>query len=308
MKLLDYAIKSTNEYMEKMPKSQRKKYGQFFTSRETAIFMAYLFDVPCDRKKLHILDAGAGSGILSVALIDRLQTAIGVKSVSLTCYETDSNVLDLLRNNLDYACANASLNVDYEIKTDNYILSQMLDYNEMLGADPNPQKYDLIIGNPPYMKVAKDAPEAQAMPDVCYGAPNLYFLFASMGMFNLIPEGEMVYIIPRSWTSGAYFKSFRQKFLNEGVLEHIHLFESRDKVFDQESVLQETMIIKVIIAYTKEVYVIAYCAIGKIFKKSVSIIIRQTSVSVSGGDIFEAPELRVIGCDTHFDTRVCFKT
>ena len=245
MKLLDYAIKSTNEYMEKMPKSQRKKYGQFFTSRETAIFMAYLFDVPCDRKKLHILDAGAGSGILSVALIDRLQTAIGVKSVSLTCYETDSNVLDLLRNNLDYACANASLNVDYEIKTDNYILSQMLDYNEMLGADPNPQKYDLIIGNPPYMKVAKDAPEAQAMPDVCYGAPNLYFLFASMGMFNLIPEGEMVYIIPRSWTSGAYFKSFRQKFLNEGVLEHIHLFESRDKVFDQESVLQETMIIKV---------------------------------------------------------------
>ena len=53
------------------------------------------------------------------------------------------------------------------------------------------------------------------------------------------------YIIPRSWTSGAYFKSFRQKFLNKGALEHIHLFGSRDKVFDQESVLQETIIIKV---------------------------------------------------------------
>ena len=59
------------------------------------------------------------------------------------------------------------------------------------------------------------------MPDVCYGAPNLYFLFAAMGMFNLIPNGELVYIIPRSWTSGAYFKKFRQKFLNDGVLEHI---------------------------------------------------------------------------------------
>ena len=66
-----------------------------------------------------------------------------------------------------------------------------------------------------------------------------------MGMFDLCPNGELVYIIPRSWTSGAYFKKFRQKFLKDGVLEHIHLFVSRDKVFENESVLQETMIIKV---------------------------------------------------------------
>ena len=53
--------------------------------------------------------------------------------------------------------------------------------------------------------------------------------------------GEMVYIIPRSWTSGAYFKRFREYFLTEGKLEHIHLFVSRNKVFDKESVLQETI-------------------------------------------------------------------
>lgn len=52
------------------------------------------------------------------------------------------------------------------------------------------------------------------------------------------------------------------------------------------------------------VYAFAYIAIGKIFGESVNITIRQTSVSVSCGDIFEVPELRVIGCDTHFDTRV----
>jgi adenine-specific DNA-methyltransferase len=94
------------------------------------------------------------------------------------------------------------------------------------------------------MKIPKDAPEATAMPNVCYGAPNMYFLFASMGMFNLIEDGELVYIIPRSWTSGAYFKRFREKFLNDGALEHIHLFVSRDKVFEKECVLQETIIIK----------------------------------------------------------------
>ena len=66
-----------------------------------------------------------------------------------------------------------------------------------------------------------------------------------MSLFNLRDAGEMVYIIPRSWTSGAYFKRFRQEFFRIGALEHIHLFVSRDKVFEKESVLQETIIIKV---------------------------------------------------------------
>ena len=66
-----------------------------------------------------------------------------------------------------------------------------------------------------------------------------------MGLFNLKQEGEMVYIIPRSWTSGAYFRRFRDYFLTEGKLEKIHLFGSRNKVFDQEDVLQETMIVKI---------------------------------------------------------------
>ena len=55
----------------------------------------------------------------------------------------------------------------------------------------------------------------------------------------------MIYIIPRNWTSGAYFKEFREYFLTEGSIEQIHLFVSRDKVFKTEEVLQETMIIRV---------------------------------------------------------------
>lgn len=46
----------------------------------------------------------------------------------------------------------------------------------MIGGNDNPRKYDFVIGNPPYMKIPKDAPEATAMPEVCYGAPNLYFI------------------------------------------------------------------------------------------------------------------------------------
>ena len=50
--------------------------------------------------------------------------------------------------------------------------------------------------------------------------------------------------------------------------------------------------------------IVAYVAIGKIFKNSVSLSIRQTDVVINCNDIFAADGFRVIGCDTHFDTRV----
>ena len=243
--MLEKIIELTNEYIESMPKKERKKYGQFFTSMETARFMSGLYNFDEKTGKVSVLDAGAGSGILSCAFIERVETIDSIQEIELTCYENDENVLPLLKRNLEYCKEETKKKLTVNIVEDNYILSQYLDFNHMLGGNAEPKKYDFVIGNPPYMKIPKDAPEATAMPEVCYGAPNLYFIFASMGLFNLCENGEMVYIIPRSWTSGAYFKRFREYFLTEGKLEHIHLFVSRNKVFDKESVLQETIIIKV---------------------------------------------------------------
>ncbi len=242
---MEKIIELTNLYIDNMPKKERKKYGQFFTSMETARFMASLYEIPADKQCVTVLDAGAGSGILSCAFIEWLERFDTIREIELTCYENDRNVLELLKDNLEYCKKHSTKSVKYKIQTENYITSQYLDFNYLLGGNPDPPKYDYVIGNPPYMKISKNAPEATAMPKVCYGAPNLYFIFAAMGLFNLKDDGEMVYIIPRSWTSGAYFKRFRQYFLTEGKLEHIHLFVSRDKVFDKEDVLQETIIIKV---------------------------------------------------------------
>lgn len=52
------------------------------------------------------------------------------------------------------------------------------------------------------------------------------------------------------------------------------------------------------------IYSSVYCAIGRIFRDSVNLTIRQTPVSISCRDIFEASGWKIIGCDTHFDTRV----
>lgn len=243
--MLKNIIEKTSQFIEIMHKQERKKYGQFFTSMETAQYMASLFVIPKEQEIIHILDAGAGSGILSCAIIERLEKVKKIKEIELTCYETDANVLPLLKENLLLMQRQSCKRICINIMEDNYITSQSLDFNHLFGGDENAKKYDLVIGNPPYMKISKNAPEVTAMSSICYGAPNLYFLFAAMSLFNLKDNGEMVYIIPRSWTSGAYFKRFREYFLSEGKLIHIHLFTSRNKVFDKEKVLQETIIVKV---------------------------------------------------------------
>lgn len=53
------------------------------------------------------------------------------------------------------------------------------------------------------------------------------------------------------------------------------------------------------------ILMIVYCVvIGIVYKDAVTLTIAQTPVEISCGDIFRASGLKVIGCDTHFDTRV----
>ena len=228
---------NTESFIAEMPKKQRKGYGQFFTVPSTADFMASLASIDYNKQTLSVLDAGAGSGVLSAAIVAHIREHGYTGDIVLTCYETDSKVLPLLEKNL--AQINSSYKISYTIITENYILSQKF------GSPETESLYDIIIGNPPYKKIAKNAEEALAIPEVCYGAPNLYFLFWAMAIHNLKPGGEIVYIIPRSWTSGAYFAKFREYLFSQCVITHLHLFASRDKVFDGESVLQETIIVKV---------------------------------------------------------------
>lgn len=284
--MLDYIFNNTIQFLERMPKSVRKKKGQFFTSIETAKFMADMFTLDNLPSSVRILDPGSGTGILSVALFCKLQEIPSIKKVSLTCYETDSDVIPLLYSNLEYVKRNTTIGFDFEILEEDYLLSQSDSFSGTLFADKTPPEYDLIIANPPYVRVMRDNPAAIAMPEVVHGAPNLYFLFASMSLFNLKKGCEMVYIIPRSWTSGLYFKAFRKYLLQNGKIQQIHLFVSRDKVFSEEQVLQETIIIKIKKSnHVPENILITSSKSNRDFKEITKLIVPYSSV-VTGEDLY----------------------
>jgi adenine-specific DNA-methyltransferase len=239
--VIEEVVFNTENFVASVSKSKRKKFGQFFTSLSVARFMAGMFDIDVHKPEMQLLDAGAGTGILCIALIDRIFELGYAGKVHLTCYETDPTVLPILKKNL--LLVHETYGISFKIIEDNYIASQYFGVNSLLDTDSN--QYDYIIGNPPYLKISKNAVEAKLMSDVCHGAPNLYFLFWAMGIYNLKTGQDLVYIIPRSWTSGAYFKRFREYLFANAVITDIHLFESRDKVFGGESVLQETVIVKI---------------------------------------------------------------
>ena len=74
--------------------------GQFPTPAPLADFMASMFKA--DWRTVRLLDAGAGRGALSVALIHRLcAEKRKPDGIEITAYEVDSSLTPLLRANLE---------------------------------------------------------------------------------------------------------------------------------------------------------------------------------------------------------------
>ncbi len=231
----------TTSYLDTMPKTERKKIGQFFTPAAIANYMAGL--TRSSGNIVSVLDPGAGSGILSAAIVDVLISK-GVKEIYLDAYENNSDILPMLKENLTLiqrAAQDRYVALHFNIFEENFITENHFAWTGFI----NIQKYDIVIANPPYKKIGKRDAEASIMQDIVYGQPNLYFLFMAMGTRLLKDGGECVYIVPRSFSSGLYFTAFRNHFLNEVRITNLHLFTSRESVGGSgDNVLQETVILR----------------------------------------------------------------
>ena len=74
---------NTDRFMNAVPKAKRKKYGQFFTNVTTALYMASLFDFDITKPQMSLLDAGAGTGILSAAVVQG-SSILAIKAISIS--------------------------------------------------------------------------------------------------------------------------------------------------------------------------------------------------------------------------------
>lgn len=83
-----------------MSKRTERNMGNSLLQSPLPFFMSSMFSIDLGKDSLSILDAGSGSGILSVALLTRIRESGYTGFIKLVCYETDEKVISLLARNL----------------------------------------------------------------------------------------------------------------------------------------------------------------------------------------------------------------
>ncbi len=228
-------------YINNSDTDYRKKTGQFFTPIQIARFMAGLAS-EANNEVLKILDPGAGVGILSCAVCETLAQTNAIKTIEIDAYENEPDLSGALRESFEYTydwLNQNGIKLLFNIHEDDFVLAA-----DKILRNQGYETYDVAIGNPPYFKIAKDDPRAIASTEFVHGQPNIYSLFMGMSSKLLKEKGLMVFITPRSYTAGPYFKAFRKSFFDVMRPEWVHVFESRRDAFQKDSVLQENIILK----------------------------------------------------------------
>ena len=197
-------------------------------------------------RELHLLDAGAGTGALSAALVKRLCAEEKMpKKISVTAYEVDLALIDRLQRTYELckeACAQAGIEFSFQILNEDFIKAAVL----LVRGDffvPPQAGYNAVIVNPPYRKINSDSETRRLLRSAGIETTNLYSGFLALLIKLLSNDGELVAITPRSFCNGPYFKPFRKLFLDTMSLRRVHVFESRSAAFQEDEVLQENIII-----------------------------------------------------------------
>ncbi|MFF8728975.1 Eco57I restriction-modification methylase domain-containing protein [Streptomyces sp. NPDC015171] len=220
---------------------QRAKLGQYFTPAPAAEFIASLARLEA-ADTIRILDPGAGVGSLTASLVTRILRDLPGARINVTVCEVDPQLHDSLVATLE-DCVNAAHAVDSHIEV-NLVRGDFITWateaEGIFGERRGP--FDLVIMNPPYKKLAANSRERKAVTAACTETSNLYSAFMALGTHLLAPGGQLMAITPRSFANGPYFRPFRRYFLDRMHIDHVHVFEARNKVFADTDVLQENVI------------------------------------------------------------------
>ena len=243
--LLEFASKLQGQFIASTPLQHRRVRGQYFTPASVARFMAGLISSPSTR--VRVLDAGAGTGMLSAAICDRFMRIRTPRRIELVLFESDPLALPLLEQNMKRCRSElhqAGHEMTYSLRCSDFVLCNQPSCDQELLFDntKEPGDYDAAIMNPPYFKLNKESAHAQAFERIVHGQPNIYALFMATASTLLRAGGELVAITPRSFCSGPYFRAFRRWLFARMSLRHLHLFDSRTDTFREADVLQESLI------------------------------------------------------------------
>jgi len=195
-----------------LPSSPKGDLGQHFTPQAVANFMLSLSNVPTNAQ---VLEPSCGEGIFLESLQQR-----GFDQI--TAFEVDPR---LARSFDD------------------------VQYSSFVSADIG-QKFDLIIGNPPYIGWKKlpsylkeELKENELWQTHCNNLCDYLFIFILKSVELLKPGGELIFICPEYWMNTTHSQSLRNYLITQGYFECFYHF-SETPIFEQANI--STVIFKYI--------------------------------------------------------------
>jgi adenine-specific DNA-methyltransferase len=228
---------------ETSKRSERSRKGQFLTPTEIAKFMAGLFEQ--DFENIRILDAGAGAGVLFTSSIETfIAEKHHPKKINVVAYENDLTLLPYLQKSIFHCktiCEKANVDFNCEVRNEDFI-REGINFIEKNLFEENEELFTHAILNPPYKKINGQSATRRLLNEAEINVSNFYAAFVWLTAKMLKKGGELVFITPRSFCNGPYFRTFRKALLNMTSIKQIHIFNSRNKAFGNDNVLQENVI------------------------------------------------------------------
>lgn len=193
---------------------------------------------------MRILDPGAGSGILTAAVAERLFTARPDLQFHISAIENDPVLHRALGETLS------------DVADVTGATCELVDADFLHWALGTSERFDLVIQNPPYAKLRSGSVSQVMLRSAGITVPNIYAAFLALGLRLLDSGGQQVAITPRSWMNGTYYSAFRREFVKTAGIDAVHTFESRSKVFGDTGVLQESIVVSCTVGAVPEEVVV----------------------------------------------------
>ena len=231
--MLALAVRNTGKLIREKSKSDNVRLGRLFTKKDTARLMADMIELEKTKSAYTVLDVGAGTGILSAAVVERIcKECPQIEQIFLTCYENNPDFADMLEDNLERI--RKKCRHDYDVRLfvtvyrENY-LTESKNHYTVTFFDTTPDKYDVVISNPPTDFAEKYSDDAEGVGGISQLKISKAYLFLKNAKESVDEGGQLVMMLPTAYSSASALAPLRKEMSESISLGRVHLFIGKQK-------------------------------------------------------------------------------
>ena len=223
--MLALAVRNTGKLIRRAVAEEGVRLGRYFTPKTVAAELSHVLPIP-EKSEIRLLDAGAGTGILTAAAIEAICRAGHVKRVTVDAYETDERFLPVLADNLERIRRRARH--DFGVRLEIHVLAEDFLADARGLAEPGEaSRYDIVLLSPP-VGVSDEGSAAEAFcRRVLPRGTDLAFLFAEAAASRLDEDGVMAAILPISFADSIHAAPLRERLFARAPLVSLTLDAGR---------------------------------------------------------------------------------